>query len=234
MHIEDAALSAVITQLAKRDLAQLDLRAALGAVTAAMPALFSADGAGILLLDEDHVLRYVTSTDPDARLLEAAQATTGRGPCVQSLIDNTVVIVPDLATDDRWPDLAEILVPNGVRAVLGQPIRLAGAAVGSFNIYRRAPHTWDDSDREALAAFDRIAERVIAAAVASERNEELVRQLQHALEARVEIERAVGVVMAIAELDAAGAFERIRRSARTSRRPLHEVATEITTTRKLP
>lgn len=55
--------------------------------------------------------------------------------------------------------------------------------------------------------------------------------MQEALRARVAIERAVGVV--IEDLDAEAAFERIRRAARSTRRPVRAVAAQITTYKKL-
>ena len=233
MHIEEEAVERTIGQLIGRDLGRLGIQGALGEVATALPALFGVDGAGIMLLDDDQVLRYVASTDREARLLEAVQESTGRGPCVEALVDNVVVACEDLLEDGRWPDLAGILVPNGVRAVLGSPLRVAGAPIGSLNVFTREAHRWDESECRALAALERVAEGLIVGALASQRNERVVAQLQQALETRVEIERAVGILMALEEISATSAFERIRRSARASRRSVHEIAKEVVTYRKL-
>lgn len=233
MHIAQGALDATLSRFAGHDVAHHGLASAFADVVSAMPTVFDVDGAGVLLLDEGQVLRYVGSTDSASQLLESLQESTGRGPCVEALVDDVMVHVDDLAHDERWPDLATVLVPAGVRAVLGAPVRLAGAPVGSINVYRREPYTWDESDRAALAAFDRIVERLLAAAIVSESREALVTQLQHALEARVEIERAVGIVMATENVDAAAAFERLRRVARSSRRPVRDIACEVARLRRL-
>ena len=233
MHIDDAALQGVVVQLGLRNLEGLAVRAALSEITAAMPCLFAVDGAGIMLLDEQHVLRYVASTNGGARLLEAAQEATGRGPCVQALVDDTTVEVSDLSHDDHWLDLAETLVPNGIRAVLGAPVHVAGTAVGSINVYRRETHHWDESDRDALGAFNHLVEHMVVLALASDRHDATIEQLQHALHARVTIERAIGVIMAVDGVDPAQAFERIRRAARSSRRPALEVAGDILRTKRL-
>jgi hypothetical protein len=234
VHIDDAALQRALGQLEPHRPDGLAVRSALSEVTAAMPALFSVDGAGIMLIDEEQVLRYVASTDGDARLLEAVQESTGRGPCVQALVDNDTVEVGDLLEDERWLDLTEMLVPNGLRAVLGAPIHLAGAPIGSINVYRRDAHDWDGSDHIALAAFNRVVEHMVVVALASDRNDILIGQLQHALQARVVIERAVGILMAVDNLEATEAFERIRRAARSDRRAAHEVARAIIRTKRLP
>ena len=76
-----------------------------------------------------------------------------------------------------------------------------------------------------------IVERLLTAALVAKRHETVSSQLQEALRARVAIERAVGVV--IEDLDAEAAFERIRRAARSTRRPVRAVAAQITTYKKL-
>lgn len=180
------------------------------------------------------MLRYAASTDAGARLLESVQETTGHGPCVQSLVDNAPVSVRDIAEDERWPDLAPVLVPSGIRSILGFPVRLAGSAIGSLNVYRATPYDWDESDHRALGAFDRVVEHLLIGAFAHERNEVIVKQLERALGARVDIERAVGVLMGAEGLEPAAAFERIRQAARAARRPVHDIAAQVVRNRRLP
>ena len=64
----------------------------------------------------------------------------------------------------------------------------------------------------------------------AQRQATTVRQLEHALEHRVVIERAVGVLMERHGLDALNAFERLRSAARSSRRRAAEIAAEILAT----
>jgi GAF domain-containing protein len=234
MHVEEVALERVIGQLVRTELGGLEIRSALLEVTRVMPELFSVDGAGLLLIDDNQVLRYIASTDTGAQLLEAVHESTGKGPCVQALVDNGVVAVADLLVDDRWPDLGELLVPSGVRSVLGAPVRVAGVPVGSLNVYKREAHEWDESDRAAVEAFEKLVERLLTGALTSERREAVVGQLQHALESRVAIERAVGVLMVVEDIDAAGAFERIRRAARSNRRSVRDISQDVVESKKLP
>jgi GAF domain-containing protein len=234
MPIDEPALAHALGRLSQQDLNGMGLAGALEAIVGAMPELFSVDGAGILLLDDLQQLRHAVSTDRGAQILEAVQETTGRGPCVSALVDNEPVVVADVGSDERWPELTPVLVENGIRGVLGVPLHLAGTPVGSLNVYHRDPRPWDSSDKAAIAAFNRVAERLLANAVLASRREALVQQLTRALEARVSIDRAVGVLMAVEDLDAADAFERIRRSARSARRPVREVAAEILLSKKVP
>jgi GAF domain-containing protein len=145
-----------------------------------------------------------------------------------------MVEASDVLTDERWPDLGALLADNGVRSILGAPIRLGGTSIGSLNVYKSVAHAWDDSDRRALASLERIVGNLLWTAVAADRNEAVTRQLTEALQSRVAIERAVGIVMAVEGVDATAAFERIRRSARSGRRSIRDVAAEVTRSRKVP
>jgi AmiR/NasT family two-component response regulator len=57
--------------------------------------------------------------------------------------------------------------------------------------------------------------------------DELVEQLQYALDHRVVVERAVGVMMATEGLDPVAAFDRLRRTARDRRARVAHVAEEV-------
>lgn len=233
LHVDETVLHRTFRLLADRDLPSLDLASALGEVTGAMPGLFGADGAGILVLDDAHTLRHVSSTDPAAHALEEAQESTGRGPCVEALVENSVIVVADLLSDDRWPGLGELLAPAGVRAVLGMPVRVGGIPIGSIDIYTHGARVWDESDTGALESIEMLVERLLTGAIVAERSETLIAQLQRALEARVAVERAIGVLMAAENLDAPGAFERIRQAARSSRRSVHAVSASVVARKRL-
>jgi len=234
VHIDETVLTSAVGRLTQRSFEPMDTRAALSAIVNSMPSLFSVDGAGVLLLDEAQDLRYVASTDQGAQVLEAIQETTGHGPCVSSLIDDTVVVVDDILTDPRWPDLREVLSSNGIRGVVGAPLHVAGAPIGSLNIYHRHARGWDQSDRDALHVFAQIAERLLAHALLAQHHDTVAEQLTHALSARINIDRAVGMIMVIEDCDAADAFELLRRSARSSRRTASDIASDVLVARKLP
>lgn len=59
-------------------------------------------------------------------------------------------------------------------------------------------------------------------------------QLQHALDSRIVIEQAVGMLGERFDLSMQDAFEVLRRGSRDSRRGLRELATELTQTRATP
>ena len=223
----DAEVTRSLDALRAADLGRAELHEALQTVADATCELFHADGAGIMLLDEHHALHYVGATNHHAAALEAAQESHGEGPCVDSIIHDQAVWTADVTADPRWPKLTEDLVGLGIAAVLGAPIRLGGAAVGSLNTYRTERYEWTERDVEAIEAHGRVVEQLVGAAVLAGQRDAIVDQLSQALESRVTIERAVGVLMAREQLDPVRAFDRLRRTARSARRKVSEVAREV-------
>ncbi|MDA0183110.1 GAF and ANTAR domain-containing protein [Solirubrobacter phytolaccae] len=193
-------------------------------------AVFRVTGCGVMFIDDAQVLHYAAASDGHGRELEKAQTRAGTGPCVQSLVTNEVVKTEDVTADERWPEIHADLESTRVRGVVGVPIHLGGSVVGSLDAYCHVPHVWTDETVEGLQAYAKLIERLLLTAMRAQRHEETVRQLEHALEHRVVIERAVGVLMERHALDALSAFERLRSAARSSRRRAADVANEILAT----
>lgn len=227
MPIDHKALDKALARLNAEQLLELETSDALARVVDATQELFNVTGGGLMFLDEDEALHYVAASDEPSRTLEAAQAETGVGPCVDALVLGRVVATNDLLADDRWPGLAERVVPAGIRAVLGVPVALAGGAVGSLNVYSDQPHEWDITEERAIRAFTDLIGQIVVTAVLQRRHGELIDQLQFALDHRVTIERAVGLLMGREDLDAVQAFNRLRAVARAERRRVAEVAAEL-------
>jgi GAF domain-containing protein len=196
--------------------------------------LFGLSGLGLMFVDENEALRYVAATNSAVHALERAQEESGEGPCVDSLVLDEVVACEDLSTDDRYRVVGRVVAEHGIRAVLGVPVRLGGAAVGTLNVHRDRPHLWDDSDITAIRGFAGVIEAVLRTLLAAERHSRLSDQLTYALEHRVVIERSIGYLMARDGVDAVTAFDVLRRSSRSSRRKVGEVAADVLAGKELP
>ena len=180
-----------------------------------------------MIFDDLDVLRYVAASDERARVLEEVQEHVAQGPCVDAAIYGRIVESADVASDERWPELARGMKGQGVGGVLGVPIRLSAATVGSLNVYADCRHVWDESDRAAICAFEEFVERLLQAAVTAHQQGAIVEQLQYALEHRVAIERAVGMIMGRDQVEAPAAFERLRSAARRQRLRTAEIAERL-------
>ncbi|MCC6832918.1 MAG: GAF and ANTAR domain-containing protein [Thermoleophilia bacterium] len=233
-HVDGDALGRSIAGLTARNVrAPAGGGDAVAAVVRAAAEIFAVSGVGLLLISDDQILRYVAASDARAAELELAQEELGVGPCVDSFVHEELVTTTDLLEDPRWPALGARLAAHGVRAVMGTPTHLGATVVGSLNVYRDAPYAWDDSDVEAVAAYNRVIEHQLASALVADRQDALIAQLQHALEHRVQIERAIGMVMAHDGGDPVAAFNRLRGTARAERRRVAEVAAEVLSGRRL-
>lgn len=227
MPIDPDLLAASIERLERREPADVEPLELLRQVVDAAADLFGVDGVGLMFLDEDKSLRYVDTTDLAAATLERAQQEVGEGPCLDSLVLDAVVIAEDLARDERYRALAPLVVPHGVAAVLGLPVRVGGAAVGTLNAYHREPHAWEPSEINALRAYVRLLEALLDTIVAARRQGRIAEQLQFALDHRIVIERSIGYLMAQRNVGAVAAFDLLRRAARSRRCKVSEIAAEI-------
>jgi len=199
----------------------------LAAVIEAARGLFAVTGCGLMLVGDDGELRYVGATDDAARALESAQEDLGEGPCVDCFVMGETVATTDVMADPRWPRLPERIRGHAIGGVLGTPTLLGGHPVGSLNVYRDGPYSWDDSDAAAVAGFNLILEGLLGRAVAARRDELVVSQLQVALDRRVMIERAVGALMERHGTSAVTSFTALRRAARDRREAVSRVAADV-------
>jgi GAF domain-containing protein len=195
-------------------------------VQTAVP-LLRADGAGVMLANNDGVLCWVTGSNQTEHTFERAERDLGEGRCIDAFTSEEVVWTTDLRTDPRWPRLGPAARTNHIRGVLAAPVTLEDRTVGTCNALTTSPRAWTDSDVGAIRAYAAMLGQLIGSASDARRNGELAAQLQFALESRVLIEQAKGVLMERHRLDAQAAFTRLRRLARSSSRKLPEVAREI-------
>ena len=189
--------------------------------------LFAVDGAGLMLVDPDQLLRNVADSDERVGHLEELQIEHGEGPCIDAFDDKELIHAADLATEKRWPSFSPAAVERGLRAVLASPIPYNQMAIGVVTVFSSDVHPWSPEGELALVAFTDLAALTIANTMQSEQQGELAQQLQRALDARVVIEQAKGALVVRDGVSAGEAFEQMRRRARAERRRVAEVAEEV-------
>ncbi|MDX6598848.1 MAG: hypothetical protein QOE87_2735 [Gaiellales bacterium] len=226
-HVDHEALARSLVDLQLPDGDGVGLESGIERVIRGAAAVFAGSGVGLMLIaDDGHTLRYVASSDDVARRLEHAHELSGEGPCVDSFVLDTKVKTDDLQLEPRWPDLRAQLRDEPIRAVLGLPTRI-GSPVGTLNLYCEQPRAWDDSETAALEAYNHLLEARLGGALLAREHGRIVDQLQVALDSRVVIERAIGLLMGRDGVDGPSAFNELRRVARNSRRRVSAVAEEI-------
>jgi transcriptional regulator with GAF, ATPase, and Fis domain len=225
--IEPSALARSIARLERLDPIRSGLQASLDVCVTTVDELFGVDGAGLMLLAQDEILRYAAASDEPGRQLEVLQEQAGEGPCIDAFERNDVVHCADASADPRYPTFSRIVPGHGIGAVLGVPIVLEGGPIGTLNVYDARPHEWSDAEINAIGSFTPVISTLLRVAARAGLAEETARQLQFALEHRVLIEQAKGILMERDGVDAGIAFERLRSVARSNRLKLAEVARSL-------
>ena len=204
-----------------------DLQEALERIVSTTHNLFSVDGAALMLIDGDLFLRNAAVSDPRLEQLESLQVQHGDGPCITAFQEKELVGSEDLGDESRWGNFSAAAVAAGMRAVLVSPIPYASDAVGVVAVFSAKPHPWTPEGELALMSFTDLAALAIATTMQSEERGELAVQLQCALDARVVIEQAKGVLIGRDGVDPRQALVELRAQARSSRRRLSDVATDV-------
>lgn len=190
--------------------------------------LLDVDAAGILLADRNNDLELVASTSEASRLVEMIQLSAEEGPCVDSFRLGVPVVVPDITADaTRWPRFAELASLQGFSSVFAVPLRLRKMTIGTLNLFRATSSTLDDYETRAAQAMADVATIGILYERTLRASDTAREQLEHALQSRVTIEQAKGVVAFTSSVSVEEAFDRLRNHARRTRRPLAEVALDV-------
>ena len=189
--------------------------------------LLDAAAAGLVLRDAHGGLDVLASTSEQSELLELLQLRAGEGPCVEAYAAGIPVDVEDTAVDGRWPAFRAAAVEQGFRSVHAVPMRLREQTIGALNLFRTEPGLLPAADQGAAQALADVATIGILHERALRHSELVNDQLQGALNSRVLIEQAKGVLAEQGSLDMDQAFTALRRHARTHNRPLRDVAAAV-------
>ena len=194
--------------------------------------LLTADAAGILLVDSQQALQVVASSHEDANVMELLQLQSDQGPCMECFSTGEAVSVPDLAdVGGRWPVFVAAVAERGVyRSVHALPLRLRGETIGTMNLFHGQSGILPAADLVLGQALADVATIGILSERAIRSREVVAEQLQTALNHRMIIEQAKGVLAHQGNLTMAAAFDRLRRYARNHNARLSEVARKVVET----
>jgi GAF domain-containing protein len=190
--------------------------------------LLGVQAAGLLLRDSGGNLELVASSSEESRLLELYQLQQEQGPCLDSVSTGLPVVVDDLsAMRARWPDFSHAAGSLGFLSAYSFPLRLREHTVGGLNLFCASPALLDRTDRRLAQALADMATIGLLQHEARHRSTRAAEQLQAALDSRIVIEQAKGVLAEYARIGMDDAFEAIRHHARDHNRRLAEVATSV-------
>jgi GAF domain-containing protein len=190
--------------------------------------LLDVSAVGLLLADPRGALHVVAASSERVADLEAFQAQRAQGPCHTCYLDGQPVNVPDLAAAAaRWPEFAAVAAKAGVASVHAVPMRLRDAIIGALNLFGTTPGRLDEADlRLAQALADVATIALVQDRAAADRNT-VNEQLQTALDSRVVVEQAKGVLSYSGDLDMPSAYAALRSYARDHNIQLTELSRAV-------
>jgi hypothetical protein len=224
----EVRLAEAFVRLADTLVSDFDALAFLYGLSTDVVDLVDAQAAGILLADGRGDLQLVASSDDRARFLEIAELQHEEGPCLDAYRTGSMVVNAVLTedNDDRWPQFAPKARAAGFGAAHALPLRLRDQTIGALNLFSEGPHIHevDVALVQAMADIATIGllnERII------HESHILTSQLQSALNSRVMVEQAKGVLAERTDLPMDQTFDIIRAYARDHSEKIAHVAREI-------
>ncbi|KAA2262463.1 GAF and ANTAR domain-containing protein [Solihabitans fulvus] len=184
--------------------------------------------AGLLLVDHAGALHTagVSRDGSDVRGLMAAQQR--RSPSLECHRTGERLTVRDLpASLGRWPRFASAALAHGFSSVDVLPLRRRDQGIGALTLFGTGQGQPDGETIRIATALSDVVTISLLQRRAVHRQATIGRQLQRALDSRVLIEQAKGILTERFGIDMDVAFTALRGYCRRNNRRLTEVAAEI-------
>lgn len=211
-----------LSEALMRDYDIVDL---LSTLLSACTEILGVDAGGILLTDSFGQLELVASSSEEAHVVETIIIAAGAGPCIDCYNTGRAVSVADIGSvADKWPKFAESAVDQGFHSTFAIPMRLRDEVIGVMNLLSSRPGPIPDRDGRIAQALADIA----VVGVLHERNLRnpfaVREQLHLALDTRILVEQAKGVLTQGEGLTMTEAFNALRKFARANDMTLRRAA----------
>lgn len=193
-------------------------------------ALGTCDHAAITIARRGREPETALATGDLPRAVDALQFTIGEGPGVAALTQSDLVVVTDFRTDDQFPRFAPAALDLGVRSMLSSRLFLSEHDRAALTFYSERADAFDPEHLPVAAIFA----SYVSLLLINQLHEDRVMQLERALESNREIGIAMGILMAQKRWSQTEAFDRLVGASQHLNRRLHDIATEVKSTHRLP
>ncbi len=184
-------------------------------------------GAGVSLLHGDRIA-FATAGSEALAGLERTQEELQHGPCLDAAKTNEIILIEDLADfDSRWPAYVARAGALGIHAMAVVPMGVDDSSLGAVTLYDTSPRAWSHADIETARIFADIATSYLINASKLDQQRRLAEQLQKALDSRVVIEQAKGIIASDQSISVDEAFRRLRKHANDHHAGLHATADAV-------
>ncbi|WP_435737614.1 ANTAR domain-containing protein [Cellulosimicrobium sp. PMB13] len=150
--------------------------------------------ASITVREHGVTLRAGSSGDGAARC-DQAEARADAGPCIDAMIGDAVLVVADVAREERWDDWREQSTREGFVKAVAVPSQVTPGVSVALNLYSRSPETWPDALIETADACARLIAAGVRLQLRFADVEDAAAGLYRTMSDGVAVERAVGAIM---------------------------------------
>jgi GAF domain-containing protein len=186
------------------------------------------DAAGVMLVSPTGELQFIASSSDSMRVLELYQIQVAEGPCVDCFNTGEAIIDRTLSdVSDQWPNFSPRAIELGFHSVYCLPMRLRGRVIGALNFFRGETAELDERDVVVAQGLADVATIAILQHQSFLDAKILNSQLSIALNSRIIIEQAKGMISQATNCEMDQAFDRLRRYARNHNQGLTLVATDV-------
>jgi hypothetical protein len=223
----EADLLKTLVALADTMIAEYDEFELLHDLVTACVRILDTDTAGLSLAHRGE-LGYVAGSDEQMRVIELFQSAHQEGPCVDSFRSGVAVHAPDISARlDHWPRWAPRALELGFRAADAFPLVLRQESIGALNLYSRRVRSMGERDILASTALADMATIGILHDRAHREGQVVQSQLEMALQSRIVIEQAKGVIAEREGIAPHEAFDRLRQHSRSNNVKLPDTARQV-------
>ena len=190
--------------------------------------LLAVDAAGLLLADQQGHLEVVAASSEEARVLELFELQSSQGPCMECFTTGKPLVNLSIGQlTQRWPGFADAASVAGYGSAHALPLRLRGQVIGAMNLFAVAEVPLSADDVSLGQGMADIATIGLLQQRRAMEQDLLTEQLQAALNTRVVIEQAKGVLSERAGIALSDAFALMRTRARATQQPLTTIAYSV-------
>ncbi len=189
--------------------------------------VLGAETAGVMLSDGRGGLRLLASSEERMRLLELFELQNQQGPCFDAFNTGRTVAASSAEGRDLWPQFAPAASEQGFLFMCAAPLQLRGTVLGALNLFRATDEPFTENEMRVAQAMAKVAATGLLQQRTLSERQLLSEQLQAALQSRVVIEQAKGVLAEYLGISVDDAFLQLRRHARNSNRKLTDLARDV-------
>jgi ANTAR domain/GAF domain len=159
--------------------------------------------------------------------LDQIEQAVGDGPCLAALREMSPVIINDVTSDPRWPELTRKFADAGVYSSLGVPLEISAEASAALNFFASKPSVFTPNVYEKAIGFAAAAHSTLHLSVRISTAQSRAEDLEAAMQSRTAINLACGVIMAQNRCSQAEAMDILTKVSSNRNRKLRDVATEL-------